>query len=266
MKILLLGELVGRCGTGVVMHALREFRREHSIDFTVAGGECVTGGYGLGFSNAQLLLGKGIDVLTTGEKAFYKMDMVENIGRTNRVLRPYNLPEQAPGKGMEYYSVKNTRLCVINMLGMFGFQNPHPSNPFSVFEQLIAKARGVTPFVICIFHSQATAEKRTLAFMLDGKASILAGLHTKVLTADAQLLPGGTAYITDLGRCGSFESVGGFLPETEIKKHRTGVPLRSCETFAVPVMQGMIVELDNKTGTALSCEPFSLPVNVPVPA
>lgn len=263
MNVLLLGELVGRCGTGVVKHALRKFKSENEVDFTIAGGECVTGGYGLGFANAQLLLGMGIDVLTTGEKAFYKLDMVENIDRRDRILRPANFPESAPGRGIRYYNTRKGRICVINMLGMMGFQNPHLNNPFIVAKSLCDKARTDTPFVVFIFHAQATAEKKAMGLYLDGSAGIVAGIHTKVLTADACILPGGTAYITDLGRCGSSLSVGGLSPDTEIKKYRTGLPVRSRESFSFPEMQGLLVTLDNQSGKAVKVTTVKFPVDVP---
>ena len=265
MKVLLLGELVGRCGTGVIKNALRKFKEENAVEFTVAGAECITGGYGLGFQNALTLLHMGIDVLTMGEKAFYKPDMVESIGKKDRILRPANFPENAPGRGIRQFRVGERRVCVINMLGMMGFSNPHLNNPFLLADSIVGRARSETPFVIFLFHAQATAEKKSMGYLLDGRVSVVAGLHTKAQTGDSCILPGGTAYITDLGRCGSTMSVGGFDPENEIKKYRTSLPVRSRESFESPQMQGMLVELDEQTGLALSVEQVKLPVEVGVP-
>jgi len=262
MNVLLLGELVGRCGTGVVKHALRQFRKDNDVDCVIAGGECVTGGFGLGYSNALLLLGMGIDVLTMGEKSFYKLDMVEGIGKKDRILRPANYPESAPGRGIMHFRTPKGTICIINMLGMMGFTNPHLNNPFPFSQSLCEKARQDTPFVIYVFHSQATAEKKSMGLLLDGKASVVAGIHTKALTGDASILPNGTAYITDLGRCGSLMSVGGFDPENEIKKFRTGIPVRSRESFASPRMQGMLVKLDDETGMALEVKTINIDVEV----
>ena len=262
MNVLLLGELVGRCGTGVVKNALRQFRKDNDIDVVIAGGECVTGGFGLGYANALLLLGMGIDVLTMGEKSFYKLDMVESIGKKDRILRPANFPETAPGRGIMHFRTPKGIVCIINMLGMMGFNNPHLNNPFPFSQGLCDKARQETPFVIYIFHSQATAEKKSMGFLLDGRASVVAGIHTKALTGDASILPGGTAYITDLGRVGSLMSVGGFDPENEIKKYRTGIPVRSRESFAKPRMQGMMVKLDDNTGMALEVKTINFDIGV----
>ena len=261
----MLGELVGRCGTGVIKNALRKFIAENGVEFTIAGGECITGGYGLGFQNALTLLHMGIDVLTMGEKAFYKPDMVESIGRKDRILRPANFPESTPGRGVRQFRVGDRRVCVINMLGMMGFSNPHLNNPFLLADSIVGRARSETPFVIFIFHAQATAEKKSMGALLDGRVSVVAGLHTKAQTADSCILPGGTAYITDLGRCGSTMSVGGFDPANEIKKFRTAVPVRSRESFESPQMQGLLVELDEQSGLAVSVEAIRLPVEVGVP-
>lgn len=254
MKVLFLGEMVGRCGTGVIKNGLKKFRSEHGVDFVIANGEGATGGYGLGFSNAQTILHMGIDVLTLGEKGLFKLDMVEGISKRDRILRPANYPEETPGRGIRHYQVGNRRVCVINMLGMSGFSNPHLNNPFLVSENLVTKAKQETPFVFYIFHASATAEKRTMGLMLDGKASAVVGTHCKALTGDAQILSNGTAYITDLGRCGASQSVGGFEPEHEIKKYRTSLPIRSHESWERPQMQGMLVEFDETTGMAISVE------------
>ena len=262
MNVLLLGELVGRCGTGVVKNALRQFRKDNDVDLVIAGGECVTGGFGLGYSNALLLLGMGIDVLTMGEKSFYKLDMVEGIGKKDRILRPANFPESAPGRGIMHFRTPKGTVCIINMLGMMGFTNPHLNNPFPFSQGLCDKAKAETPYIVFIFHSQATAEKKSMGLLLDGRASVVAGIHTKSLTADACILPKGTAYITDLGRCGSLMSVGGFDPENEIRKYRTGIPVRSRESFATPRMQGMLVKLDDQSGMAVEVKTINIDVEV----
>lgn len=262
MKVLFLGEIVGRCGTGVIKYSLKQFKEENGVDFTVANCEGVTGGFGLGFGNAQLLRHLGIDVLTLGEKAFYKIDMVENISKYDRVLRPANFPEGVPGRGVRHYSVGDKRVCVINLLGMMGFSKPHLANPFLYIESIVEKAKAETPFVFVIFHAQATAEKLTMGKLLDSKVSAVIGTHTKALTADGKILQGGTAYISDCGRCGSSDSVGGFEPQEEIKKYSTGVPVRSKECWKAPQMQGLLCEFDDTTGLAVSVKTIRLGCNV----
>lgn len=260
MKVLFLGELTNRCGTGVIKNYLKKFKTENSVDFVIANGEGVTGGYGLGFQNALTLLHMGIDVLTLGEKGLFKLDMVENIGKKDKILRPANYPDTVPGRGIRYYSVGDRRVCVINMLG--NFTNPNLNNPFLVSENLVLKAKEETPFVFYVFHASTTAEKKTMGLLLDGKASAVVGTHNKALTADAQILRNGTAFITDLGRCGASDSVGGFEPQHEIRKYRTGVMVRSHESWDKPQMQGMLAEFDDKTGFAVSVKTIRIDVEV----
>lgn len=262
MKVLLLGEIVGRCGIGVIKNSLKKYRKEQNIDFVIANGEGATSGYGLGFINAQSLMHMGIDVLTMGEKSFFKLDMVEGIDKKDRILRPANYPEGTPGRGIRHYTVGEHRVCVINMLGMMGFNNPHLNNPFIVSENLVLRAKEETDFVFYIFHSQATAEKVSMGNLLKGKASLVVGTHSKVLTADACILGGKTAYITDLGRCGSSQSAGGFEPSLEAKKYSTQLPIHSSESWEQPQMQGVLVTLDDKTGYATSIETIRKDVEV----
>lgn len=265
MRVLFLGEIVGRCGIGIIKNALRDYRKENGIDLVVANGEGATGGFGLGFQNALTLQHMGIDVLTLGEKAFYKIDMVEGIAKRDRILRPSNYPESVPGRGVRYISVGDRKVCMINSLGMCNFNSPHLNNPFLNADSIVDKAREETPFVFYMFHSSATAEKMAMGFMLDGKASAVVGTHCKVLTSDSRILPKGTAYVTDLGRCGASMSVGGFDPSFEIKRIRTQVLVRSKESWCMPQMQGIVCTFDDASGLAVEVSPVRLDVDVVMP-
>ncbi len=265
MKVLFLGEIVGRCGIGVVKNALKDYRAKHVVDLVIANGEGATSGFGLGFQNALSLQRMGIDVLTMGEKSFFKLDMVEGIAKRSSILRPANYPESVPGRGIRYINVGDSKVCIINTLGMFSFGNPHLNNPFLVAESMVEKAHAETAVVIYIFHAAATAEKIAMGRLLQGKASAVIGTHCKVLTSDARILEGGTAYVTDIGRCGASVSVGGFEPEHEIRKFRTQVATRSHESWLRPQLQGVLVEIDEKSGKALSIEPVVEDVSVEIP-
>lgn len=251
MKVLFLGEIVGRCGIGVIKNELKKFRKANGVDLVIANGEGGTSGFGLGFTNAQSLRHMGIDIITMGEKAFYKLDMMQSIDKCDKLMRPANYPDTAPGKGMKYFNFPFGKICVINMLGMLGFQNPHLNNPFLISKALVEKAKAETPYVFYIFHSQATAEKLAMGYLLDGFASAVIGTHTKVLTADACIMPKGTAYITDTGRCGSACSVGGFTPDNEIAKFRNHISVRSSESWEDPQLQGILVEF-SENGQAVN--------------
>ena len=250
MKVLFLGEIVGRCGIGVIKNSLKKFREENGVDYVIANGEGATSGYGLGFQNAQSIHHMGVDVFVLGEKAYYKVDMVEGIAKRDKILRPANFPETAPGRGVHNYMVGNRKICVINMLGMMGFTNPHLNNPFLISQGIVDRALEGTNLVIYIFHSQATAEKQAMDHLLRGKVSAVIGTHTKALSADAHICEG-TAYISDLGRCGSSDSVGGFEPEHEIKKYRTQITVRSHESWEKPQLQGLLVTFDDESGKAV---------------
>lgn len=265
MRILFLGEIVGRCGIGVIKNALKNYRRENCVDLVIANGEGATSGFGLGFQNAISLQHMGIDILTMGEKSFYKLDMVEGIAKRSSILRPANYPESVPGRGIRYVSVGEKKVCVINTLGMCNFNNPHLNNPFLSAETLVEKALAETPIVIYVFHASATAEKIAMGRLLDGKASAVVGTHSKVLTADAAVLKGGTAYISDLGRCGASVSVGGFEPDHEIRKYRTQVQTRSHESWEKPQMQGLLADVDDCSGRALDAQTVCLDVDVEIP-
>ncbi len=265
MRVLFLGEIVGRCGIGVIKNALKGFRSDRGVDLVIANGEGATSGFGLGFQNALSLQRMGIDVLTMGEKSFFKIDMVEGIAKRSSILRPANYPESVPGRGIRYITVGERKVCVINTLGMCNFNNPHLNNPFISAESIVEKARSETPIVLYSFHASATAEKITMGRLLQGKVSAVVGTHSKVLTSDATILEGGTAFITDLGRCGASVSVGGFDPEYEIKKYRTQVQIRSRESWEKPQMQGLLVDIDDESGKATAVETISMDVKVEAP-
>lgn len=265
MKVLFLGEIVGRCGIGVIKNALKDFRRDNNVDLVVANGEGATSGFGLGFQNAISLQHMGIDVLTMGEKSFFKIDMVEGINKRSSILRPANYPETVPGRGIRYITVGEKKVCIINTLGMCNFTNPHLNNPFLSAEAIVEKAKAETPIVLYMFHASATAEKLTMGELLKGKASAVVGTHCKVLTSDARILDGGTAYITDLGRCGASMSVGGFEPEHEIKKMRTQIAVRSHESWEKPQLQGLLCTIDDETGRAIEVHTVKEDVAVTMP-
>ncbi|MFA6731409.1 MAG: TIGR00282 family metallophosphoesterase [Sphaerochaeta sp.] len=259
IRVLFLGEIVGRPGIQTVKETLKTLRQEKQIDLVIANGEGATNGFGLGRAHSMQLLKLGIDVLTGGEKIYYKMDMVEFIAKNPSILRPANYPQQNPGRGVRYLMVKETKVCVINILGNADFPRTHLSNAFSLAQMLVDKAKEDGALALVQFHASPTAEKLSLGFMLDGKASAVIGTHTKVLSADATILRGGTAYITDNGRCGSQLSVGGFDKQVEIDKLISQVPSRSQESWEDLRLVGVLVDIADD-GKATSIETIQIPV------
>lgn len=243
MKILFLGEIVGRAGLFAVRNLLKDYKKEKGVDLVIANAEGTTSGFGLGVQHAMTLFKYGVDVITGGEKLFFKLDMQEFISRKDRILRPANYPEGVPGRGIKYLTVGDRKVFIINLLGTADMLSTHLSNPFLLAENLVDRALAETPFILVQFHASTTAEKAALGYDLNGKASAVIGTHCKVLSADARILDKGTAYISDNGRTGSFMSVGGFKPANEVQKMVNATFVRSFEWFDDCRMQGVLVTL-----------------------
>ena len=255
IKVLFIGEIVGKSGVFCVKKLLPKLKEEYALDFVIAASEGATGGFGIGKTHSIYLRKLGIDVLTSGEKIFFKKDIVEHLPKAPWHLRPINFPYNCPGRGWRIYTVGDKKIAVINILGNSGFTRTHLNNPFLILPELAAKAKAETPIVIVDFHASTTAEKKTMFYMMDGKVSAVIGTHTRSLTADSKVLPGGTAVICDSGRTGSLNSVGGLEPEIEIKKYMTQLPERSKECWENLELQGVVLDIDPESGKALSIEP-----------
>ena len=250
IKILFLGEIVGKSGIWCVKDLLPKIKQQHSIDFVIADGEGGTGGFGLGKNHSVYLHKLGIDCITLGECAYYKKDMVEHIARSPYILRPANYPQKNPGRGWMIYEAAERKIAVISLLGQAGFKRVHLKNPYSLLPKLLEAIHPQTRTVIVDFHAVTTAEKGTLFWVAHGKVSAVVGTHTKAITADERVLPGGTAVITDAGRTGSIESVAGLDPEIEIRKLTTLIHEYSKEAWGKLEMQGVVLTI-GEDGKAL---------------
>ena len=253
MKILYIAEITGKAGIHAVKHCLSAAKKEHGVSFVIACADGATGGNGLGRNHAAYLHKLGVDVLTLGECCFYKKDLVENLAKTPWVLRPENLNAQAPGLGARVYrtGAGGEKIAVAVLLGQSGFSRLHGENPFARLPILLERLKQETPFVVVDFHAAATAEKHTLFALAEGRASAVIGSHTRVQTADAAVLSSGVAVITDAGRTGSAESVGGADIESRVREYLTGIPDWTKDAWQKPELQGVVIELD-RTGKALS--------------
>ena len=249
MKILFIGEIVGKAGVFTLKNSLKTFIQKNSIDFVIANGNGTTGGFGIGKNHSIYLKKLGVNVITTGECAYYKKDIVPHYPKASYLLRPANYPPGNPGRGWGIFNVGDQKIGVINMLGLYGFARVHLSNPYTYIPELLKKIKQETNITIANFHSLTTAEKQTMLYHLDGSISAVVGTGTKSLTADALISQKGTAYITDCGRTGSLQSVGGLDPEIEIKKFLTQIPERSADFWCDQYMQGVVLKInsDGKT-------------------
>ena len=254
MNVLFIAEIVGKAGIYALKKCLPELKKEKKPDFIIACADGVTGGNGLGRNHAAYIRKLSVDVITTGDCCFYKKDLTENLEKIPYVLRPFNLNMEAPGLGARVFRLdENRKVAVAVLLGQSGFVRLHGNNPFSPLPALLERLRQETKYVIVDFHAQATAEKQTLFAMADGLCSAVIGTHTRIQTADERLLSGGTAVITDAGRTGSFESVGGHNSESRIKEYITGIPDWAVEAREKPELQGVFMEI-MESGKAVSIE------------
>jgi metallophosphoesterase (TIGR00282 family) len=234
---------VGKTGVHSFKTALPELKRRYPFDFLIACADGATGGNGLGRSHAAYLHKLGANVLTTGECCFFKKDLTENFEKTPYVLRPDNLNPQAPGTGSRIYKTGEQKVAVAVLLGQSGFGRLHSASPFIRLPVLLERLRQETPYVIIDFHAQATAEKKTLFFSADGGCSAIIGSHTRVQTADEEILPKGTAVISDAGRTGSGESVGGCDITSRIQEYLSGIPEWTKDAWDKPELQGVYIDI-----------------------
>lgn len=245
LRILVVAEIVGKAGVFCIKTLLSGLRRELEVDLVVANADGTTGGFGLGKNHSMYLRKLGVDVITGGDQIFFKKDMVENIDSAYYILRPANYPPGTPGRGWRYYNAgQDGRVAVISLLGQSGYDRVHTSNPFTFLPELVSRARKETPHVVVDFHANTTAEKHTMFHHADGLLSAIVGSGTRVQTTDAAIMPKGTAVVTDAGRTGSIDSVGGLDPGPEIRKFVTQIPERSTEAWQTIELQGVFLETD----------------------
>ncbi len=237
-----------------IKNLLSNLKRERQIDFVIANADGATGGFGVGKSHSVYLHKLGIDILTSGECIYYKKDMVPHLDRASYMLRPANYPYGNPGRGWKICTTKDDKkIAVINLLGQSGFNRVHLNNPFLQLPDLVAKISQDTNIIMVDFHASTTAEKYTMFYQMDGKVSAIFGSHTRVLSADECILPGGTAVISGTGRTGSSVSVGGLEPEIEIRKFITQIHENSKTAWKDLELQGVIVVAD-EDGKAVDIE------------
>ncbi len=244
---------MGRAGRRAVADNLPRLRQDWKLDFVVINGENATSGSGLSGAHAQALLEAGADCITLGDHAFDQKDMLQFIEREPRVIRPLNFSKSAPGKGARLFTAQNGRkVLVAQVLGQVFMKRPF-DDPFSGLEPVL-KAHpmgGQAAAVIVDVHCEATSEKMAMGHFCDGRASLVVGTHTHVPTADAMVLPGGTAYLTDAGMCGDYNSVIGMEKAEPLRRFITGMPReRFTPAAGEATLSGVYVETDDRTGKA----------------
>lgn len=257
MIFLYISEIVGKPGIWCIKTMIPFLKREFNPDLTVINVNSATGGNGIGKQHAGYLHKLGGDVLTSGYSVFLKKDLCGNIDKIPYLIRPANLPDNTPGKGFIIKHTENRQeAAVISFTGTFSPSRLHGENPFSCFSKIIGIVKKRTPFILVDLHALMTAEKRAFFYHAEGKVSAVIGSGGKIQTTDGEILPGGTAVITDAGRTGSQISVGGNSPKPKIFEYLTGVPDWTRECWTKPAVQGVCVTTDGN-GKAVHIQTFT---------
>lgn len=251
MNILCIGDVVGENGLRCAERLLGGLKRFYAADFVIANGEN-TQGTGISRRDAERLYTAGVDVITLGNHAFSRREIVPTLDDDPFLLRPANFSGRAPGRGWGVFDApKARRVAVVNLMGRL-YMDSNLDNPFFLADRILERVD--TPFVVVDFHAEATSEKAAFARYVDGRASAVFGTHTHVPTADARVLPSGTGFITDVGMTGAYESVLGLKPEASIAKFVGELYSGERQSSAEPVLQGVRFELDDRTGKCTAVE------------
>jgi len=257
MKILFIGDIVGKPGRRALHSFLRSSQEEHNVALTIANGENSAGGFGITSSVADELFQCGIDVITTGNHVWDKREALTLLSKENRILRPLNYPPGTPGVGSIVVEADDgNRVGILNIEGRV-FMRPGDC-PFRAVESEIAAIADLTPITVVDFHAEATSEKLAMGWFLDGKASLVVGTHTHVQTADERILPEGTAFITDVGMTGPSESVIGVKHDIVVRRFLTALPERFETAKNYPQFQAVVADIDPADGRAKSIERLNL--------
>jgi metallophosphoesterase (TIGR00282 family) len=257
VRVLFVGDVVGAPGRRILRQRLPALKREAGAALTVVNGENAAGGAGLTQATADEILDAGADVITTGNHIWDKREAAGVLAGDPRILRPANYPDGAPGAGQTVVTTAHGPVAVVNLMGRVFM--PLVDDPFRAADRIVAELAGVTRAVIVDFHAEATSEKSAFAWSLDGRVSAVLGTHTHVATADERILPGGTAFITDVGMTGPFDSVIGIRKEQAIERFRTArsTPYETAE--ADVRLDAVIVDLDPRSGRASAIRRVEIP-------
>lgn len=246
IKILMLGDVVGANGCSFMMKHLPALKKNHGVGLVVANGENAAEGNGILPASVQQLFDAGVDVITLGNHALRRREIYPTLEDCPQLLRPANFHPSAPGSGLFVYDCPGKpKVAVISLSGSFGMDFAF-CNPFVLMDDLLKNLDA--KIVLVDFHAEATSEKLSMGFYLDGRVSAVVGTHTHVQTADERILPLGTGYITDLGMCGCFQSVLGVKPELAMARFLTALPTRFENDPGPCRMSGVLLDIEDSTG------------------
>ncbi len=260
MRILFVGDVVGRAGRTAVSEHLPGMIRDFRLDLVIVNGENSAGGFGITEAIYQELLDAGADAITLGNHAWDQREALVFIERASRLVRPANFPIGAPGRGAALIEARDgKRALIINAIGRV-FMTPF-DDPFAVINRELEACplAAAADAIVVDFHGEATSEKQAIGFFCDGRASLVVGTHTHVPTSDHQILAGGTAYMTDAGMTGDYDSIIGMQKEEPLRRFLTGIPSGRFEAaLGTATLSGVVVETDDATGLALRIAPVRI--------
>ena len=266
MKLLFIGDIVGQPGRNAVKTLLPKLREQHALDFVIANGENSAGGSGITPKTAGEIFNAGVDVITSGDHLWDQKEVMELLANEKRFLRPLNYPAGTPGRGSGVFENRKSEIgnrkliAVLNVQGRT-FMQPPLENPFTLALEEVKRLRERTKIIFVDFHAEATSEKIAFGRFLDGQVSAVVGTHTHVQTADEQVLPRGTAYLTDAGFTGPHDGCLGREIEPVIKKFLTGIPQRFEVAKNRVLLHGAVIEIDDATGKAMKIQRLSDSIN-----
>jgi metallophosphoesterase (TIGR00282 family) len=256
VKLLFIGDIVGRPGRDLVRHGLPALVDLYGVDLVIANAENSAAGFGITREIGDQLLDRGVDVMTSGNHIWDKKEALDYIGAEPRLLRPANYPEGVPGNGSYLARAKNGQsVGVINLMGRVFMLNI--DDPFKVALREIEALRARTRIIFVDFHAEATSEKIAMGWYLDGRVTAVVGTHTHVQTADERILPKGTAYLTDVGMTGPHDSIIGVEIEPALSRFLTGMPSRFETATANPRLNAVVIDVNDETGLATEIERLS---------
>ncbi len=257
LKILCIGDVVGRPGRRIIAEKLKSLVRDRQLDCVIANAENAAGGSGLTPQIYEKMLRYGVNLITLGDHTYRKKDIVRTLETADNIVRPANFSEQAAGRGFAVY--KTARGPTVGVIALIGrlFMKP-AENPYTVADRILAQRRNDADVFFVDFHAEATSEKVAMGYHLDGRVSCCFGTHTHVATADERILRGGTAYITDIGMTGAHDSVLGRGAESVLKSFRTGMPFPFEIATGDVKMDAIIVTVESSTGRAEAIERVSI--------
>lgn len=245
MRILFIGDVVGKPGRIMLERYLPELIETEKVDFVIANGENAAAGVGINKKIFQEMINFGVDAVTMGNHVWGNRDIFQFIDHEERLVRPLNLPPESPGKGYQILSVGDKKIAVINVLGTI-FLGGSSSCPFHSVEAILKEIREITPYIFVDFHGEATSEKQAFAWYFDGRVTAVIGTHTHVPTADSRILPRGTAFQCDAGMTGPNDGILGMDREIVLKRFVTGLPERFQVAGGDMQLNGVFIDCDEQ--------------------